>query len=112
MLNLPSTDGGGTGGAAGVVANIADGQATAQNVSQIVSEMTTVIERIKSQAADAMTTWSGRAGIAFDGTHNDWNRAAASMNQLLDQIRAQLTNGFAGYEDQDASAASGFGINV
>ncbi len=50
--------------------------------------------------------------MAFDGTHTDWNKAATTMNQLLDQIKAQLTNGFAGYEDQDAAAAGGLNITV
>ncbi|MCT1354006.1 WXG100 family type VII secretion target [Gordonia sp. p3-SID1431] len=107
MLNLP-----GAGGGAGVTVNVADGQATAAKVGSLVEDMKTVINQIAQHAGNAIPTWQGSAGVAFDGTHTDWNKAALTMNQLLEQIKTQLTNGFAGYEDQDAAAARGLNTSV
>ncbi|MCZ4535835.1 WXG100 family type VII secretion target [Gordonia terrae] len=107
MLNLP-----GAGGGAGVTVNVADGQATAAKVGSLVEDMKTVINQIAQHAGNATPTWQGSAGVAFDGTHTDWNKAALTMNQLLEQIKTKLTNGFAGYEDQDAAAARGLNTSV
>uniref|UniRef100_UPI003D8E09D0 WXG100 family type VII secretion target n=1 Tax=Gordonia sp. B7-2 TaxID=3420932 RepID=UPI003D8E09D0 len=103
MLNLPGIGSAGPG----VALNVADAQATAQAVASIVDDMKETIGVIARHAGNATPTWQGRAGVAFDGTHTDWNRAAITLNNLLDQIRTQLSQGFAGYEDQDASAANG-----
>lgn len=107
MLNLP-----GAGGGAGVTVNVADGQATAASVGSIVEEMKETIGVIAKHASNATPTWQGKAGVAFDGTHTDWNKAAQTMNQLLEQIKTQLNSGFAGYEDQDAAAAGGLTSNA
>ena len=106
MLNLPGA------GGAGVKIDVAEGQATAAAVGGIVADMKETIGVIARHASNATPTWQGKAGVAFDGTHTDWNKAATTMNQLLDQIKAQLTNGFAGYEDQDAAAAGGLNSTV
>lgn len=108
MLNLP---GAGTGGGSGVNLNVGDAHATAQSVASLVEEMKDTIGVIARHASNATPTWLGRAGVAFDGTHTDWNKAALTMNNLLDQIRTQLSAGFTGYEDQDSSASQGFGGN-
>mgnify|MGYP000527672490 CR=1 FL=1 len=81
-------------------------------VGSLVEDMKTVINQIAQHAGNATPTWQGSAGVAFDGTHTDWNKAALTMNQLLEQIKTQLTNGFAGYEDQDAAAARGLNTSV
>ncbi|MBD0860862.1 WXG100 family type VII secretion target [Gordonia sp. zg691] len=109
MLNMP---GAGASGGAGVAVNVADGQATAAKVGTLVEEMKDVIKQIAQHAGNASPTWKGSAGVAFDGTHTDWNKTALTMNQLLEQIKTQLSSGFAGYEDQDAAAAGGLNISV
>jgi len=104
MLNLPGA------GGAGVKVDVAEGQATAAAVGRIVADMKETIGVIQKHAANTTPTWQGKAGAAFDGTHTDWNKEANTLNQLLDQIKAQMTNGFAGYEDQDSAAAGHFGV--
>lgn len=96
-------------GASGAVdVDVASGLATAQSVSQIVDDMQDTIRAIAGAASTGVSSWSGRASNAFDGTHTDWNSSANTLNQALDDIRNKLTAGFNGYEDHDVAAAGGF----
>lgn len=89
--------------------DVAAGQATVHTVSQLVDDMQGIIRQIATTASTGTATWNGRASNAFGSTHSDWNSSATALNAALDDIRSKLSAGFAGYEDQDAQAAGGFG---
>ncbi|MBD0022772.1 WXG100 family type VII secretion target [Gordonia pseudamarae] len=94
------------GSSNGVSIDLAASQSSANSISTIVGEMKGILGQIRTSAGTGQSTWSGQAAIAFGNTHNNWQDVATRLNTALNEIEANLTTSFKGYDSQDSEVAS------
>ncbi|MFW0784084.1 WXG100 family type VII secretion target [Gordonia sp. CPCC 206044] len=90
----------------GLNLDVAAAQASSKTISGIVEQMHSVLRQVQNSAQSGLATWSGQASRSYDATQNDWSVTAAKLQAALNDIEAQLTTGFRGYDEHDAGNAS------
>lgn len=93
------------GSSNGVSIDLAASQSSADSIGTIVGEMKGILNQIQTSAGTGQASWSGQAATAFGNTHNNWQDLATRLNTALDEIEANLTTSFKGYDSQDSEVA-------
>lgn len=84
-------------------------EALVGQVTQASTALRTTLDDLRSYLTPLVDEWEGDAAIAYQAHQNDWDQAAAALQQMLAEISRAAGAGNQGMADADRRAAQGWG---
>lgn len=78
-------------------------------VTSASNGLSSTLGDLKSYLAPLVAEWEGDAAVAYQAHQNDWDQAAAALQQMLSEIARAASAGNQGMSDADRLASQGWG---
>ena len=83
-----------------------DISAASGDITQTFARINGLLDELKSQLAPMVSTWTGESASAYQAAQQQWDTAAADLNQVLATIARAVADSNDSMSDINRSAAA------
>ena len=80
--------------------------AASGDITQTSARINGLLDELKSQLAPMVSTWTGESAVAYQAAQQQWDTAAADLNQVLATIARAVADSNDSRSDINRSAAA------